>query len=242
MMARSWYVVIMGEKICMGTTLDCQRLALGFRFLGRRRSLAAAMMALVLGGCAVSGGLDQSKDTQPVVSRAELPSLPAIVEPADEVASSGKFQHSETEAVKVVAKTDGPEEIEANKVAYAAATQVEQPAITTTHADLKPFVGRWTLNKPPKVKAAGTIGTTAAPSDACVLVLEAAEEGATGHKAKGNSSCPTGLFMLDSWAAFEGRLVLKDHMGDEIVQLRSGEAGIWVGVSRDGTTYVFEKS
>ncbi len=127
------------------------------------------------------------------------------------------------------------------KISYASALAANQAAITTNRTDLKPFVGRWLLVKPAARSKMEQIGSYLGLADRCEVVLEDAGEN-LDHKAKGSSACPTGLFMLDSWTAFEGRLVLKDHMGDEIVSLKSRGTGTWVGVGRDGETLVLEKS
>ena len=112
--------------------------------------------------------------------------------------------------------------------------------IKTQNAALKPFVGRWRLEVAGN-KSAGSSNAYPGDSSVCHVVLEGARVD-YGFKASGSSACPTSLFMLDSWVPYENRLVLRDHMGDEIMKATSRAPGMWIGTSAQGTTYILRKS
>ena len=162
---------------------------------------------------------------------------------AASVATSEKFS-SEDSQILAIASADEAFEAKSSEIQQAYANAVgEHGQITTQKSGLKPFVGRWTLV--PKGHAAKAkmqkIGAFLGLTEQCELVLE--EQGTrSGYKAYGNSSCPTSLFMLDSWVPLGDVLVLRDHMGDEIVKLRSRGDDMWVGVDQRGETLVLNKS
>ncbi|WP_316861926.1 AprI/Inh family metalloprotease inhibitor [uncultured Cohaesibacter sp.] len=201
--------------------------------------------ALLLGGCAVSSDLMVSEQT-PATSNVVVSSLP--LEAPDTAStlspSSEKFEHPDTQMLVM------KESIKSGEISAELGVQAEQAylqgqgehlQISTQNADLKPYVGRWTLQASDARSKVKRIGSYLGLSNRCELTLEETHS-EYGFKATGNSACPTSLFMLDSWVAFDGRLVLRDHMGDEIIKLRSDGRNIWVGVSKEGKTLTLKKS
>ena len=199
---------------------------------------------LALGGCAISGNLDSARiDKRPTpIQSVALPPLPGSDDlSSGPVATSDKFTQSDQKMLVVDAPDAQSDEIRSDiQQAYADAA-FNQPVISTERGSLKPFVGRWTLAATDTKSKIKKIGSFLGVTEACELVLED-ESVEYGFKASGNSACPTNLFMLDSWVAYNNRLVLKDHMGDEIVKLTSRDTGIWVGVNKDGNTLILNKS
>nr|WP_321455340.1 AprI/Inh family metalloprotease inhibitor [uncultured Cohaesibacter sp.] len=198
-----------------------------------------------LGGCAVSGGAFSSGQTNstPQVISSDLSRQPASggIAMASGSAVPDKFSQSDelSLAVNDAGGPFGATETKFQQAYGASAGDLE--TITTQRTSLKPFVGRWRMeakNTRDKVKR---IGSYLGLSDSCELVLEDVR-GGYGYKASGNTACPTSLFMLDSWVAFDDQLVLRDHMGDDIVQLRSNGRNVWVGVNKEGNMLVLKKT
>nr|WP_321442912.1 AprI/Inh family metalloprotease inhibitor [uncultured Cohaesibacter sp.] len=218
--------------------------------MAKYASLSALMMtcAIALGGCAVSGGGDLVKSEQ---VRSSIPleasQLPPIVDAAEatptQTAKAEKFNQRDDQ-ILTIASADSAFEDKSSEIQQAYADAVgDQAQITTERTSLKPFVGRWTLDSGARKAKAKVqqIGALFGKTEQCELVLEDSTSG-SGFKAYGNSSCPTSLFMLDSWTAFGKKLVLRDHMGDEIVSLRSRGTDKWIGVDQRGETLVLTKS
>ena len=216
--------------------------------MAKYASLSALMMtcAIALGGCAVSGGGDLVKGEQ---VRSPIPleasQLPPIVDPAEatptQTAKVEKFNQRDDQ-ILTIASADSAFEDKSSEIQQAYADAVgDQAQITTERTRLKPFVGRWTLEPGARKAKVQQIGALFGKTEQCELVLEDGTSG-SGFKAYGNSSCPTSLFMLDSWVAFGNKLVLRDHMGDEIVSLRSRGTDKWIGVDQRGETLVLTKS
>lgn len=228
-------------------------------------SLSILLMCVVaLGGCAVSGGADlDTSGVSGVQARSTIPldasQLPPIVDPSQSAqvdtdpvgatsdraapVKSEKF-HKEDDAILAIASADAAFEDKSTEIEQAYAEAVgEQTQITTKQTSLKPFVGRWVLVPGARKTKAKVqkIGAYLGLTEQCELVLEEGTSG-SGHKAYGNSSCPTSLFMLDSWLALGDQLVLRDHMGDDIVKLRSRGTDKWIGVDKRGETLVLSKS
>ncbi len=217
--------------------------------MAKYASLSALMMcAIALGGCAVSGGGDRVSGAQ---ARATIPleasQLPAVVDPAEatptETAKAEKFNQRDDQILSI-ASADEAFEDKSSEIQQAYADAIgDQAQITTERTSLKPFVGRWTLVPGARKAKAQVqqIGALFGKAEQCELVLEDGTSG-SGFKAYGNSSCPTSLFMLDSWVAFGNKLVLRDHMGDDIVSLHSRGTDKWIGVDQRGETLVLTKS
>ncbi len=210
------------------------------------RLMIMPVVALVLGGCAVSSGGLSSNHTS-AQQAARTPVGGPIALPADEradlamAASTDKFSKPNEETLGVAEPEAAFDAVDAEfRQAYAEASQNFIPA-GTTHAELKPFVGRWKLQPKGSREKLRQLGASLGLSQSCELVLEDTR-GGYGYKASGSSACPTNLFMLDSWVAFDDRLVLRDHMGDDIVKLRSDGNGVWVGVNKQGNMLVLKKS
>ncbi|PLW76392.1 hypothetical protein C0081_16060 [Cohaesibacter celericrescens] len=204
--------------------------------------------ALALGGCAVSSNMVPSRPSvasAPVVSNT-LPPLPSLVASARDASLESdsmpeKFSQSDQKMLAVEAPDESAEDIRA-EIQQAYANEVlNRPVISTERSSLKPFVGRWTLATTSTRSKVKQVGTLLGISDRCELVLEDVSV-EYGYKASGASACPTSLFMLDSWVAYNSRLVLRDHMGDEIVKLTSRGSNVWVGVNKDGNTVILNKS
>ena len=224
----------------------------------KKRSLILALLAcsFVLAGCAVSGVAPETakmpaSSVQAKVNRGALPVVPQLPQ-SDEVLQSTDMQAKKVALSEKFAQSDQMMMTveEANREEAVLKSEIEQayaafdtnlPVVSTKRADLKPYVGRWQL-KPSGARAKmQKLGSYFGMSEGCELVLED-ESAGVGYKASGNSACPTSLFMLESWVAFDNRLVLRDHMGDEIVQLTSRGEGLWVGVGKDGNMLVLNKS
>lgn len=212
----------------------------------RFSSLSVVVLsAFALGGCAVSGGdlgpaVDRTQSTIPL-DMAALPPLPESDADLAAKAKAEKFSKQD-DAVLAVAEPGDAFEAASSEMQQAYANAVgDQPAVTTAKASLKPFVGRWLLVPKGRKAKMQKIGAMLGLTEKCELVLEDQSAG-SGFKAQGSSSCPTSLFMLDSWVALGDQLVLRDHMGDEIVKLRSRESDVWVGVNKQGETLVLNKS
>lgn len=210
------------------------------------------LCVLALGGCAVSGGTDLGKSNVKSTQVAstiplEASALPPLDAPEEIDQASPKATEKfaqDNDQILAVASPEDAFEAKSSEIQQAYAKAVgEQSAITTEKTSLKPFVGRWVLvPKGRKAKAkVQQIGALLGLTERCELVLEEQSSG-SGYKAHGNSSCPTSLFMLDSWAALGEQLVLRDHMGDEIVKLRSRGTDMWIGVDQRGETLVLSKS
>ncbi len=187
--------------------------------------LRVLALSSLLAGCSAAGLMEESKvaPTAPVVSSAALPVIAS--------SSSQKFANSDRAALNVAEKASES----GSDIAQAFIDSgLSNAIVETKNTTLKPFVGRWSLNNP-------NAKNKQAAQQACTLVLEPI--GADhGYRATGNSVCPTSLFMLDSWVPYGDRLVLRDYMGDEILKLSSRGPGMWVGVHKDGTTFVLHRS
>lgn len=230
--------------------------------MAKYASLSALLLgALALTGCAVSGGADLGKGgARDLRTASAIPmdpsQLPPIVDPAQaagvdpasdvekrDLAGAEKFSKGKDQ-ILAMTSADAAFEAKTNQIQQAYAEAVgEQAQITTERTRLKPFVGRWRV-VPAAHKAKAKmqqIGSFLGLSEQCELVLEEGSSDA-GHKAYGNSSCPTSLFMLDSWVALGDQLILRDHMGDDIVKLRSRGTDRWIGVDLRGETLVLSKS
>nr|WP_321461456.1 AprI/Inh family metalloprotease inhibitor [uncultured Cohaesibacter sp.] len=208
-----------------------------------------SVCAMALGGCAVSPGGFSTGGSVAESGMAPSPASPVVLasKPASDLPlakdASGKFAKSDAQSLVVDETEDTAQGTDAEfQQAYAEALEDFAP-IRTEHVDLQPYVGRWQLNAKGAGEAARAqqIEAYSRASDACEVVLEDIRAG-YGYKATGNASCPTSLFMLDSWVPFDGRIVLRDHMGDEIVKLRSDGEGVWVGVNNEGNMLVLKKS
>lgn len=185
----------------------------------------------ILGGCSVSGVLDQG------VSEVGDTVVRGPIEPL--VSSSDKFAQSSDQSIGVTnGKATAPGDTDSMSQAYIDGA-ASDASVGLTQADLKPFVGRWSMNNPNARIRSG--GLAQAEPQQCVIDLEAIPSD-HGLRAKGSRACPTNLFMLDSWVPFEKNLVLRDHMGDEIIKLSARGPGLWVGVHKDGTTFVLRRS
>nr|WP_319486734.1 AprI/Inh family metalloprotease inhibitor [uncultured Cohaesibacter sp.] len=209
-----------------------------------------SVCSLMLGGCAVSGaGLGSSSaQKQPVLAESTLPSLPQI-EPSNDLAlaaASDKFSKSDQQTLVAGDEARSFDAVEAEfRQAYAEANK-HSVAVSTEHASLKPYVGRWQLQAKglrggARDGVAQQVAANSGFAEACEVVLED-QPGGYGYRATGTSACPTSLFMLDSWVAFDDRIVLRDHMGDDIIKLRSDGRGVWAGVNKEGDTLVLKKS
>lgn len=185
-----------------------------------------------LAGCSVSGVLDQgvSGGGNAVVASPVEPLAPA---------SSDKFAQSGDQSLRVADGREGlAGDATSSSQAYIDGAGAE-PNVALAQAELKPFVGRWSMNNPNARVRSG--GLAQAEPDFCSVDLQAIPSD-HGFRAIGSRACPTNLFMLDSWVPFDDRLVLRDHMGDEIVSLSGRGPGLWVGVHKDGTTFVLRRS
>ena len=200
----------------------------------RSRNLAILLAGMVtLGGCSVSGVLDQAPSSvaDSAVSQTALPPIAS--------SSSDKFSQNDQQSITVAENGASQQVIGgATSQAYADATLSGQ-SIETQKAALKPFVGQWSLNDPNARVRSG--GLAQAEPQSCMINLESVQSN-HGYRATGSSACPTNLFMLDSWVPFDGALVLRDHMGDKIIQLSSRGPDLWVGVHEDGTTFLLRRS
>ena len=198
-------------------------------------SLLLLPASLLMGGCAISGGGDdvaQSQSTIRPIAGAPLP--PLLADP--NVVGDDRFLRSADEMLAV----RGPESVVADIQSAYASVDANQPLVTTERSSLKPFVGRWVVDMS-RSRERVTNAVSGVPATPCEIVLEDSSSG-SGFKATGTPSCPTSLFMLDSWVAFDNRLVLRDYMGEEIVRLQSRNTGIWVGVNKEGRTLVLNKT
>ncbi|WP_321447980.1 AprI/Inh family metalloprotease inhibitor [uncultured Cohaesibacter sp.] len=207
--------------------------------------MTISLFALALGGCAVSsGGLSSSQSSpQQTASKVDRGPVAMPDQSADLALASAadKFSKPNEGSLGVAEPGAAFDAVDAEfRQAYAEASQNFVPA-GTTHAELKPYVGRWKLQPKNSREKLRQLGSSLGLSESCELVLEDARRD-YGYKASGNSACPTSLFMLDSWVAFDDRLVLRDHMGDDIVKLRSDGRGVWVGVNKEGNMLVLKKS
>lgn len=191
---------------------------------------AIFVVPVFLGGCSVSGVFDQgvSDVADSVISRS---AESAIASSSEKFTQSGD-QLLAVEAGEAIGNADGAQQ------AYIDGTS-SQANVALAQADLKPFVGRWAMSNPNARIRSG--GLAQVEPEFCMVDLEAFPSD-HGFRAKGSRACPTNLFMLDSWAPFDGRLVLRDHMGDEIVSLSARGQELWVGVHKDGTTFVLRRS
>jgi hypothetical protein len=208
-----------------------------------------SVCSLMLGGCAVSGaGLGGSNaQRQPGLAESTLPPVPQI-EPSNDLAlasASDKFSKSDQQTLVAGDQARSFDAVDVEfRQAYTEATK-RSVSLGTEHVSLRPYVGRWQLQaKGLRSGADGSArqaGVTSGLAAACEVVLED-QPGGYGYRATGTSACPTSLFMLDSWVAFDDRIVLRDHMGDDIVKLRSDGRGVWAGVNKEGDTLVLKKS
>nr|WP_321980934.1 AprI/Inh family metalloprotease inhibitor [uncultured Cohaesibacter sp.] len=208
--------------------------------------MTISLFALALGGCAVSSGGLSSGQSRPLQTSDAVGGDWVVSAPDQSAdlalaAAADKFSKPNEEALGADEPGAAFDAVDAEfRQAYAEASQDFVPK-GTTHAELKPFVGRWKLQPKSSREKLRQIGSSLGLSESCELVLEDARRD-YGYKASGNSACPTSLFMLDSWVAFDDRLVLRDHMGDDIVKLRSDGRGVWVGVNKEGNMLVLKKS
>ena len=205
-------------------------------------------VCLLAGGCTISGGADVAQEAATPIQSATLPPLPPIdvsadasthMPAADGTEISEKFSQSETESLSVTELASGTGDGDSRQAYFD--QSVDKAVISAQSASLRPFVGRWVLDNPRQRSNVEKIGAFLGFDDQCEITLEEARA-SNGYKASGTSACPTSLFLLDSWVPFENQLVLRDHMGDEIVKLKSRGSDVWIGVNKAGETLVLNKS
>lgn len=217
----------MSYASCVHSFVDAQR---GIVVDQLGSLLGVLFVSSLLAGCSVTG---MTEDTQTASAPSDLvrAGLPPVAS-----SSSEKFARDDRSVLGVADAATPTAAQSGSDVAQAFIDSGLPSAILETKNEtLKPFVGRWSVNNP-NVKSGGSLA-----AQGCMLVLEPV--GADhGYRATGTSVCPTGLFMLDSWVPFGDRLVLRDYMGDEILKLSSRGPGMWVGVHKDGTTFVLHRS
>ena len=207
-----------------------------------------------LTACSVSGVFDKGDlSAEEGVGAAGLPAVPSLPEAqnsgkatseASKVAanldprsSSEKFNQSTHESFKLAS---GPEAASDKLQAFFGQDADDDQKLVAANPSLKPYLGPWILKESRGESRLKKLGGYLGLGQECKLLLEAASSD-FGHKASGSSECPTGFFMLDSWSTYSGKIVLRDHMGDEILQLTSRGTGLWVGVDKKGATYIMEK-
>ncbi len=201
---------------------------------------------MLVAGCASRGpGGTSNVDSAlavPVssVSQSALPPL--------ESSDADKFSQSDDGAL-VVAEA-ASEQVEEEAAAYQSAEFSNQISSSAVAVNSK-MLGSWVVQSRGAEKADRLSKLTAlanrlfdhsesAPSQVCQVQF-GSDPVEGGYKADGAASCPTMLFMLESWRPYGDKVILKNHMGDEILRLSSRSGDLWVGVDEQGQTFTLER-
>lgn len=162
---------------------------------------------------------------------------------------AGKFSQKNDESLIVA--TEASEQLEADAAAFQSLETGPRIGNQVVGANAK-ILGQWVVRTRAQEKVDKLSKLTALASrlfdhpetrqnQICQIQLgEESVEG--GYKADGAAACPTKLFMLESWRPYGEKVILRNHMGDEIVRLSSRSSKMWVGIDEQGETYVLERT
>lgn len=205
-----------------------------------------ALSGLSLAGCASHNSFNSSeagvgKDLQIAsAARAQLPSL--------DTSEAGKFSKRGENDLGV--EQVSAEVMQADAAAFQSLDTTDRISSLPVGVDAR-LLGRWVIrvrgeekaNRLSKLSALahGLMEGEKSESRSDCLVQFASEPVEGGYKADGAAACPTMLFMLESWRPYGDKVILKNHMGDEILRLGSRSGDLWVGVDDKGQTYVMER-
>lgn len=208
--------------------------------------MTGVLIGLLLAGCASSGSLGTSDANRSVavpVSSVDQSSLPPL-----DNSEAGKFSQSDDGSL-VVAQA-ASELVEEEAAAYQSSEQANQISNRVVSANSK-MLGSWvvqsrsakTSDRLSKLTAMANrlFDHSESPRSQICQVQFGSDPVEGGYKADGAASCPTMLFMLESWRPYGDKVILKNHMGDEIMRLTSRSGDLWVGVDEKGQTFTLER-
>ncbi|MCT4656204.1 MAG: protease inhibitor Inh/omp19 family protein [Cohaesibacter sp.] len=203
------------------------------------------LASLVLSGCSLGGVMDDSVVQTGQNAGSLSPVMQAALPPIDESAAE-KFSQKASKGPQELTIADKDlEDLGSESQAFASQGAITQVSMQSGAVNQK-LLGQWELRTRRVNPAADLVRRASAKlfnhkgDEACLLNLEKdLTEG--GFKASGVPSCPTAFFMLESWRYGNGKLVLKNHMGDEIVSMTNRDGALWVGVDGKGETFLMEK-
>ncbi|HAT84781.1 MAG TPA: hypothetical protein DCS30_01685 [Rhizobiales bacterium] len=208
--------------------------------------MTGVLTSLLLAGCASSGSLGTSDANRSIavpVSSVDQSSLPPL-----DNSEAGKFSQSDDGSLVVTQAAS--ELVEEEAAAYQSSEQANQISNRVVSANSK-MLGSWVVQSR-SAKTSDRLSKLTAMANRLFDHSESARsqicqvqfgsdpvEG--GYKADGAASCPTMLFMLESWRPYGDKVILKNHMGDEIMRLTSRSGDLWVGVDEKGQTFTLKR-
>lgn len=208
--------------------------------------LTGVLASLLVAGCASRGPVGASD----IDSSAAVPvsSVSQTALPPLDSSEVDKFSQSDDGTLAVAEAAS--EQVEEEAAAYQSAEFSNQISNNTLAVNSK-MLGSWVVQSRGAEKADRLSKLTAlanrlfdhsesAPSQVCQVQF-GSDPVEGGYKADGAASCPTMLFMLESWRPYGDKVILKNHMGDEILRLTSRSGEMWVGVDDEGQTFTLER-
>ncbi|MCV6576591.1 MAG: protease inhibitor Inh/omp19 family protein [Cohaesibacter sp.] len=225
------------------------------------RCLLGVLAGLLVSGCAShDGSLSSSSDqvsgvaSSSLVTQVALPPLEPDHETGLDSRPSDKF--SQSEMMDLVVAQDGSQADQPHLEAYRSAEPVNRLSAQAVGVNGQ-MLGSWIvrsrheekMDRLSKLSAmARRLFDHSGSGKPRICEIELGSDPVEGgYKAQGSASCPTMLFMLDSWRPFGDKVILRNHMGDEILRLtsRAGDSSatrLWVGVDEQGQSFVFERA